>query len=1104
MFYFFKKISRCVLLITFLLIIGFLIFPKIKVHAVNTVFTQSNQLCDITRDLKLGMVSNDVKELQKYLNTNGFPLAQTGVGSKGQETNYFGPLTKNALIKLQKDKKIFTTIGVFDLTTRDFFGCEKSVFKFTRDLKLGMVSNDVKELQKYLNTNGFPLVQTGVGSKGQETNYFGPLTKAALLKFQNAKLQKVLDSTELKAESGNLFVDTRNFINSDQPVTNQATVTPILSYILTYITGDGGTISGIINQTVNSGGNGTSVTAIPSCGYYFTDWSDGSTLNPRTDINVTSNKSITANFTRRYHCGGGRSSSPNITTYTITFDGNGSDGGSTATQILNYNTPTNLTANGYTRVGYTFDGWNTVLDGSGTDYADQALYTIGSGDVSLFAKWTINTYSLVASSEANGSITPSGTTTKNYGSSQSYQIEADEGYQIKDVLVDEVSVGVVDLYEFSDIQVGHTISVSFESIPISTVAVTAVSPASGYDTKSININSIVGTGFAPSASVKLTKTGETDITCTNIVFASSTTISNASCNIETASSGDWNVVVTNSDTGSGQLAGGFVVREYAVRDVGPLGGYIFYVNPDYVSDGWKYLEAATSSRSSTAKWADATTTLMNAFDTAVGTGLANTELVTGSDSSITSAIEYVLNYSVNGVDNWFLPSKDELNLMYTELHQYGLGGFASTSHWSSSEIDATTAWRQTFNGGAQSSGSKNNSYAIRAIRRFTTCPTYSISYNGNGNTTGTIPVDNISYLAGTSVTVLDQNTLAREGYTFIGWNTASDGSGTNYATSSALTMPVNGITLYAKWYRPNFTIAILPDTQSYVNWKKAEMTDQLDWLVNNKSNLNLKFVSHVGDIVQNWDGVPSDWEFVQSEMTKLKTAGIPYSLLPGNHDYAYMSRDSSVFNTYFPLSNYSDMTSYGGSYDIKSDNQYHILSVDKDNNGSPDDKVLILSLEFGPREAVVNWAKGVLMANSSTTAIITTHAYLQPNGDLLEYGDNHAASNGYGLGDDVYDGDELWEELIYPYNNVQFVFSGHDGESADGSALRFSNHADGSPIYQVMANYQYYPVNEAGYLVLLNFTENQVIMKTFSPWTNTYKIDSGSQATWNWTPFDFE
>lgn len=70
------------------------------------------------RDLKFGMVGADVKSLQQYLNANGYALANSGVGSSGNETNYFGRLTKLALIRFQKGKGILSAVGYFGAITR--------------------------------------------------------------------------------------------------------------------------------------------------------------------------------------------------------------------------------------------------------------------------------------------------------------------------------------------------------------------------------------------------------------------------------------------------------------------------------------------------------------------------------------------------------------------------------------------------------------------------------------------------------------------------------------------------------------------------------------------------------------------------------------------------------------------------------------------------------------------------------------------------------------------------------------------------------------------------------------------------------------------------
>jgi uncharacterized protein (TIGR02145 family)/uncharacterized repeat protein (TIGR02543 family) len=68
------------------------------------------------------------------------------------------------------------------------------------------------------------------------------------------------------------------------------------NYSLNYSAGPGGSISGNSSQTVVHGGDGTTVTAIPAANYIFHKWSDDLTTPTRTDINITANKSVTANF----------------------------------------------------------------------------------------------------------------------------------------------------------------------------------------------------------------------------------------------------------------------------------------------------------------------------------------------------------------------------------------------------------------------------------------------------------------------------------------------------------------------------------------------------------------------------------------------------------------------------------------------------------------------------------------------------------------------------------------------------------------------------------------------------------------------------------------
>ena len=78
-------------------------------------------------------------------------------------------------------------------------------------------------------------------------------------------------------------------------------------------------------------------------------------------------------------------------TLTINFDGNGSTGGSTASQQIAAGNTASLNANGFTRTGYVFTGWNTAADGSGIGYTDRADYTVtpatGDAAITLYAQW---------------------------------------------------------------------------------------------------------------------------------------------------------------------------------------------------------------------------------------------------------------------------------------------------------------------------------------------------------------------------------------------------------------------------------------------------------------------------------------------------------------------------------------------------------------------------------------------------------------------------------------------------------------------------------------------------------------------------------------------
>jgi TolB-like protein len=167
--------------------------------------------------------------------------------------------------------------------------------------------------------------------------------------------------------------------------------------------------------------------------------------------------------------------------------------------------------------------------------------------------------------------------------------------------------------------------------------------------------------------------------------------------------------------------------EYKVGNKGPSGGWIFY-DKGRVLNGWRYLEAAPKDEP-TAEWGAYGKTV-GGTATGVGAGERNTELILeflkNSTREVGRAAQFCEEQFAGKFDDWFLPSKDELNLMYQNLKVKGLGGFGSGVYWSSSEIGSATSWIQDFKDGNQMSSDnwvmgdarKNNTYSIRAIRQF--------------------------------------------------------------------------------------------------------------------------------------------------------------------------------------------------------------------------------------------------------------------------------------------------------------------------------------------------------------------------------------------------
>lgn len=155
-----------------------------------------------------------------------------------------------------------------------------------------------------------------------------------------------------------------------------------------------------------------------------------------------------------------------------------------------------------------------------------------------------------------------------------------------------------------------------------------------------------------------------------------------------------------------------------VGDVGPAGGLIFY-DKGNVSDGWRYLECAPADVSAGVQWYNGDYMGIKT-DTAIGTGKANTAAIMAAQGIGQYAASLCDTYTLNRFDDWFLPSKDELNEMYNKLKKTNIGGLASSSFWSSSQDDYpyNDAWGQYFDNGNQNYYRTGDWYRVRPVRAF--------------------------------------------------------------------------------------------------------------------------------------------------------------------------------------------------------------------------------------------------------------------------------------------------------------------------------------------------------------------------------------------------
>jgi hypothetical protein len=161
------------------------------------------------------------------------------------------------------------------------------------------------------------------------------------------------------------------------------------------------------------------------------------------------------------------------------------------------------------------------------------------------------------------------------------------------------------------------------------------------------------------------------------------------------------------------------------HNIGELygGGVVFYLD----GTGQHGLISALIDQAVSAEWGCFGTSNPGTQNAAVGTGQANTTLIVGNCATLNTAARICNNLILNTYNDWFLPSKDELNLMFVNLKMNGLGGFSDFPYWSSTQANEPFAppyyYQQLAFGLQFPSGDwyaigKDDYLSVRAVRAF--------------------------------------------------------------------------------------------------------------------------------------------------------------------------------------------------------------------------------------------------------------------------------------------------------------------------------------------------------------------------------------------------
>lgn len=234
-----------------------------------------------------------------------------------------------------------------------------------------------------------------------------------------------------------------------------------------------------------------------------------------------------------------------------------------------------------------------------------------------------------------------------------------------------------------------------------------------------------------------------------------------------------------------------------------------------------------------------------------------------------------------------------------------------------------------------------------------------------------------------------------------------------------------------------YSFMVIGDTQILADNYRVNSADKgfekvYDYVVDNLDEKNVECVIGLGDITDKNNAV--EWSLATSNFIRLD-GEVNYTLVRGNHDGA------GEFNSHL-----STNTRYDEQI-IEYYQEGSLLNVAHAFTAGQLD-YLVLCLDYGPSDEVLEWAGRICEKYSKHNVIVTTHAYMFRDGTTLDDGDVYPPSK-YG---GVNDGDDIWEKFVKKHGNIVMVLSGHD--PCDDIVLRQEEGEKGNVISQMLIDPQ--------------------------------------------------